>query len=176
MHTDLRYPIGQFVQQPFSTSTKESWLAEIKFLPTVLESAVNNLDAQQLHTPYRPDGWTVHEVVHHVADSHMNAYCRFKLGYTELRPTIRPYEEQLWATTHDVQHLPVNISITLLHALHLRWHDFLAHLDDTDWNRTVFHPGRGIELSLWDLLGTYAWHGRHHVAHITGLREREGWM
>jgi len=173
---DLRYPIGQFEAKPFSHEQKEEWLADIRFLPQAIENAVSNLDEKQLHTPYREGGWTVHQVVHHVADSHINAYCRFKLGYTESNPVIKPYEENLWAETSDVKHLPVNISITLLFALHQRWFEFTSHFEDSDWNKTIFHPAQNKQLSLWDLLGMYSWHGRHHAAHITSLRERMGWF
>jgi uncharacterized damage-inducible protein DinB len=172
---DPRYPIGEYQVQPYSDELKEQWLADIKFLPNALESAISNLDEQQLHTPYREGGWTVHQLVHHVADSHMNAYCRFKLGYTEENPTIKPYEEQLWATTTDVQNLPVNISITLLYALHRRWHEFLNYLTREDWEKTVFHPAQQKQLTLWQLLGMYAWHGRHHTAHVTELRRMREW-
>ncbi|HEY0067863.1 MAG TPA: putative metal-dependent hydrolase [Flavisolibacter sp.] len=172
---DPRYPIGEYQVQPYSEELKDQWLADIKFLPNALESAISNLDEQQLHTPYRDGGWTVHQLVHHVADSHMNAYCRFKLGYTEENATIRPYEEKLWATTTDVQNLPVNISITLLYALHRRWHEFLDHFAREDWERTVFHPEHKKQFTLWHLLGMYAWHGRHHTAHVTELRARREW-
>src|SRR5580765_6093091 len=110
---DLRYPIGKYTPQPFSSNLKEEWLNDIKFLPQLLENAIVNLDEAQLQTPYREGGWTVHQLVHHVADSHINAYCRFKLGMTEDNPTIKPYEEKLWAELDDVKDLPVNISITL---------------------------------------------------------------
>src|SRR6478672_3334862 len=116
MTTDARYPIGTYQPQPFSHVQKEDWLADIKFLPQRLEAALHNLDEAQLHTPYRDGGWTVHQLVHHVADSHINAYCRFKLGYTEATPTIKTYEEKDWAQTADVRDLPVNISTTLLFA------------------------------------------------------------
>jgi hypothetical protein len=172
---DPRYPIGPYDPKPYSEELKEQWLADIRFLPNGLELAINNLDEQQLQTPYREGGWTVHQLIHHVADSHMNAYIRFKLGYTEDNPTIRPYEEKLWATTADVQHLPVNISITLLFALHQRWHEFLKDFTREDWNRTVFHPEHKQEFTLWHLLGMYAWHCRHHTAHISRLREEKGW-
>ncbi|RYZ24302.1 MAG: putative metal-dependent hydrolase, partial [Chitinophagaceae bacterium] len=134
------------------------------------------LNDAELDTPYRPEGWTVRQVVHHLADSHINAYCRFKLGYTEDIPTIRPYEESLWATTTDVQHLPVNVSITLLHALHQRWHEFLKNLTEVDLQKTVYHPEVKKQFTLWELVGSYAWHGRHHTAHITSLRERMNWI
>jgi hypothetical protein len=175
MIMDLRYPIGQYEPQPYSDTLKEQWLADIKFLPNAIENAVNNLDEQQLQTAYREGGWTVHQLVHHVADSHINAYVRFKLGYTEDNPTIRTYEEKLWATTTDVRDLPINISITLLYALHQRWYEFLRHFNEEDWNKTVYHPQHKKEFTLWVLLGMYAWHSRHHVAHINGLRERMNW-
>jgi hypothetical protein len=175
MTTKLSYPIGPYAPQAFSEQVKEDWLADIRFLPNRLEAALHNLDEAQLQTPYRDGGWTVHQLVHHVADSHINAYCRFKLGFTEKAPTIRTYEEKLWAQTADVIDLPVNISITLLFALHQRWHHFLQHFTEADWQKTIYHPEHQKEFSLWHLLGMYAWHSRHHVAHITALRERMGW-
>lgn len=176
MQNDLRYPIGQYEPKPYSAEQKEEWLADIRFLPQALEYALSNLDADQLHTPYREGGWTVHQLVHHVADSHLNAYLRFKLGYTEEAPAIRPYDEKLWATTSDVQNLPVNISVTLLFSLHSRWYEFLKSFTEADFQRTVYHPEHKKEFTLWLLLGMYAWHGRHHVAHINSLRERKGWL
>ena len=173
---DLRYPIGRYEPQSFSEEQKEEWLADIRFLPTAIENAVLNLDEAQLQTSYREGGWTVHQVVHHVADSHMNAYCRFKLGYTEEKATICTYDENLWARTSDVQNLPVNISITLLHALHTRWYEFLKSFTAEDFQRTIYHPEHKKEFTLWLLLGMYAWHSRHHVAHIMALRERMNWI
>ncbi|GAA4754285.1 YfiT family bacillithiol transferase [Flavisolibacter ginsenosidimutans] len=175
MEQDLRYPIGRYEPKPFSQAQKEEWLTDIQFLPQALEHAVSNLDEAQLQTPYREGGWTVHQLVHHVADSHLNAYCRFKLGYTEEKPAIRTYEEKLWAETADVKTLPINVSLTLLHALHKRWYEFLKSFSDNDFARTVYHPEHKKEFTLWHLLGMYAWHGRHHAAHITSLRERKGW-
>lgn len=172
---DLRYPIGKYEPKPFSDSLKEEWLADIRFLPQAIEHAISNLDEEQIHTPYRDGGWTVHQLVHHVADSHMNAYCRFKLGLTEDSPTIKPYDENLWVGTADVVNLPINVSITLLHALHSRWYELLKSLTGQDFQRTVFHPEQQKKLTLWELLGSYAWHSRHHTAHITALRERKGW-
>src|ERR1044071_4004094 len=131
---DLRYPIGKYEPQPFSDKQKRAWLQEIQFLPGLLETAIENLDEKQLNTPYRDGGWTSKQVVHHVADSHMNAYIRFKLGLTEDNPTIKPYNEKLWAEFADVQKLPINISLTLLHALHLRWHEALKYVTDEEWN------------------------------------------
>jgi len=113
--------------------------------------------------------------VHHVADSHMNAYIRFKLGLTENNPPIKPYEEKEWAKLADVEALPINVSLTLLHALHKRWVAAIKDISEEQWQRTLFHPEHKKEMSLWYLLGMYAWHGKHHVKHITALRERMGW-
>lgn len=174
---DLRYPIGKYEPQPFSEKQLQQWLLDIKVLPQQLEHAVLNLDEAQLNTPYREGGWMVKQVVHHVADSHLNAYTRFKLGITEPNPTaIRPYDEVAWAELKDSHDLPINISLTLLHALHTRWHYVLTNISAEDLqNKTVFHPEHNKTWSLWFLLGMYAWHGRHHVAHITSLRERMKW-
>lgn len=171
---DTRFPIGKYEPKPYSDKQRDEWLADILFLPRKLEMAILNLDEQQLNTPYREGGWNVKQVVHHVADSHMNAFIRFKLGLTEDNPTIKPYEEALWAEMSDY-HMAVNISLTLLHALHNRWYDLLKHMKPEDWERTVFHPQHQKKITLWHLLGMYAWHGLHHTAHITGLRERMGW-
>lgn len=172
---DLRYPTGRYQPQPFSEKQKENWLNDLKFLPQELELAIQDLDEAQLQTPYREGGWTVQQLVHHVADSHINAYTRFKLGLTEDNPTIKPYEEKEWAMLNDVNAVPINVSITLLHALHRRWAATLINLSDEQWQRTVFHPEQKKEITLWFLLGMYAWHGKHHVKHITALRERNGW-
>lgn len=172
---DLRYPIGKYVPQPFSGKQLQDWLIDITFLPPHLENAILNLDEGQLNTPYRPEGWTVKQLVHHVADSHMNAYIRFKLGLTEENPTIKPYDEGAWARLSDTRNLPINISLTLLHALHIRWVEILKDISTSDWNRTVFHPEQKKEITLWHLLGMYAWHSKHHVAHVTALRERMNW-
>ncbi|MBX2924308.1 MAG: putative metal-dependent hydrolase [Chitinophagaceae bacterium] len=173
--SDPKYPIGHYSPEPFSLSARENRLAEIKYLPQWLENALLNLDEAQLRTPYREGGWSIQQLVHHVADSHINAYCRFRLGLTESNPVIRPYDEKSWAELYDVTHLPVNISITLLHTLHARWYALLESLTEADWHRTVYHPGQAKTLTLWYLLGSYAWHGKHHTAHITKLRERMSW-
>jgi uncharacterized damage-inducible protein DinB len=177
----LRYPIGreeeqQVFKKKYNEELKNSLSEEIKMLPSSLEFAIQNLDAGQLETPYRPGGWTVQQVVHHVADSHMNAYTRFKLGLTENNPTIKPYDQEAWANLSDTKKLPVNLSITLLYSLHARWVQIMKDIDESEWQRTVYHPGREMQLTLWDLLKSYAWHGRHHVAHILQLRERQGWI
>jgi hypothetical protein len=172
---DLRYPIGKYEPQPFSAEQKEEWLNDIKLLPQLLENSIINLDEAQLATPYREGGWTVTQVVHHVADSHLNAYTRFKLGLTEDNPTICAYDEKLWAELDDVKKVPINISLTLLHALHIRWYEAIRNLTDEQWNRTYIHPEHNKTFTLWHLLGVYAWHSKHHVAHIRSLRERMKW-
>ena len=173
---DPRYPIGEYQPRPFSIEQKIEWLADLKFLPLQLEQAIQDLDESQLQTPYREGGWTVHQLVHHVADSHINAYCRFKLGLTENNPTIKAYDEKLWAEMNDVRKLPINISLTLLHAIHARWFETVKSISDNDWNnRTIYHPEHKKTMRLWYLLGLYSWHGKHHVAHITTLREKKGW-
>jgi len=179
-HTDLRYPIGKMEDQPYSNSEfdediKQQYLQDIQICPSLLEQSILNLDEKQLNTPYRDDGWTVKQVVHHVADSHMNAYIRFKLALTENNPTIKPYDEAAWAEMKDTENLPVNISLTLLHALHKRWYEVLVNIKESDWVKTVFHPEHKRTITVWQLLAMYAWHGKHHVAHITALRERKGW-
>jgi uncharacterized damage-inducible protein DinB len=177
---DLRYPIGKFEDQDFAKGVfdpgvKRIHLQAIKDCPSLLEHAVSNLDADALNTSYRPGGWTIKQVIHHVADSHMNAYIRFKLALTENNPTIKPYDEAAWAELSDTQNLPINMSLTLLHALHLRWVELMNNMDEKDWQKTIHHPEHKRDISLWNLLKTYAWHGKHHVAHITSLRERMGW-
>jgi uncharacterized damage-inducible protein DinB len=172
---NLSFPIGKYEPQPFSEKQKQEWITDIQFLPQHLENAVNNLDEAQLDTPYRPGGWTVKQLVHHVADSHMNCFIRFKLGLTENNPIIKPYEQDEWVKLSDVQHVPINISLTLLHALHARLTELLKNIKGDEWERTVVHPEHGRQMSLWFLLGLYAWHSRHHTAHVTTLRERMGW-
>ena len=171
---DPRYPIGKYEPKPFSQQQKEQWLNDLKFLPADLEMSVTNLDEFQLDTPYREGGWTVKQLVHHVADSHANAYIRFKLGLTEDNPPVKPYEEKEWALLNDVQTVPINVSLTWLHAMHQRWVATIQDLTDEQWKRTVLHP-QHKEISLWFLLGMYAWHGKHHTAHITSLREQNNW-
>ena len=175
MNKDLRYPIGKYEPKAFSVEQKQKWLQDLKWLPADLEQSVQNLDEAQLLTPYREEGWTVKQLVHHVADSHMNAYMRFKLALTENNPTIKLYEEKEWAMLDDVHKLPVNISFTLLHALHLRWYAAIEDLTEEQWQKTLFHPGQNKEVTIWFLLGMYAWHGKHHVSHIKSLRERMNW-
>lgn len=175
MSVDLKYPIGKHQMVPFSQEEKEARLADILFLPRMLEYAVLNLNDDQIQTPYREGGWTVNQVIHHVADSHMNAFIRFKLGLTEDNPTIKPYIQSAWGDTADVTAVPVNLSITLLHSLHHRWYELLKTIDDEQWERTIYHPEQERKITLWELLLIYAWHGKHHAAHVTNLREQMGW-
>jgi len=175
MMTDLRYPIGKFHFDGSSTEEqKHKLMDEIAQAPAKLSAAVKGLSPQQLDTPYRPEGWTVRQVVHHVPDSHLNAYIRFKLALTEEDPTIKPYAEDRWAQLADTKATPVDVSLALLDSLHDRWVRLLRSLGPQDWKRTFRHPELG-SVSLEKNLAIYAWHGRHHVAHITSLRERSGW-
>ncbi|AWC28747.1 YfiT family bacillithiol transferase [Bacillus cytotoxicus] len=169
-----RYPIGEF--HCGETITKEQvkqWIQEIEHLPAKLEKAVAGLHADQLDTPYRAGGWTVRQVVHHVADSHMNGYMRFKLALTEHNPSIKTYKEEKWAELSDST-LPVEVSLTLLKTLHQRWVHILYSLQTSDFEKTFHHPESGA-IKLVVAIGLYAWHGRHHTAHITALRNRLGW-
>lgn len=173
----LRYPIGiqedqDYFHAEFAESIKTSLVLDIRMLPSSLELSIENLDAEHLETPYRPGGWTINQLVHHVADSHINAYTRFKLALTEENPTIKPYEQDAWASLADSKIVPLNISLTLLHALHSRWSVLMESLSATQWQRTCFHPETKTTINLWDLLKTYSWHGRHHTAHILEFRKR----
>ena len=172
---DLRYPVGPFkFEGTLSPEQRQALIDEIAVTPEKMRAAVSGLSEEQLDTPYRPDGWTVRQVVHHVPDSHLNSYCRFKLALTEEHPTIRAYDENLWAHTDDALRAPVEISLDLLEALHRRWVLFLRSFDDKDFERTFHHPELGT-VSVDKNVALYAWHGRHHVAHITSLRDRNGW-
>jgi len=173
--TDLRYPIGKFTYDvPPTPEQRLKFLDDVEQAPRRLRAAVKGLSNQQLDTPYRPDGWTVRQVAHHIPDSHLNAYVRFKLALTEEEPTIKPYEEDRWARLADTQATPVEVSLQLLDSLHDRWVRLLRSLQPGDWKRSFRHPALGL-VSLERNLALYAWHGRHHVAHITALRERSGW-
>jgi hypothetical protein len=173
--TDMHYPLGKFTYNgPPTEDQKQRFLDDIAQTPAKLRAAVKGLSDQQLDTPYRPEGWTVRQVAHHVPDSHLNAYVRFKLALTEEEPTITPYAEDRWAQLADTRATPVEVSLALLDSLHDRWVRLLRSLKPEDWKRTFRHPELGL-VSLEKNLALYAWHGRHHVAHITALRERNGW-
>ena len=173
--TDPRYPIGKFTfDGTLITEQKKQYLNDIEQTPAQLRAAVAGLSEQQLNTPYREGGWTVRQLAHHVPDSHMNAYIRFKLALTEEEPTIRPYMEDRWAELPESKQAPIEVSLALLDSLHQRWTMVLRNISDGDWKRTFRHPEMGL-LSLDKTLALYAWHGRHHVAHVTALRERMRW-
>jgi hypothetical protein len=172
---DLRYPVGEF-HFPAAVSAQElaTFIDQIAEAPARMRAAIAGLSESQLDTPYRPGGWTVRQVVHHVPDSHINSYTRFRLALTEDEPVIKPYEEKRWADLSDARTLPVEVSLALLDSLHGRWVPLLRSLSDADWKRSFRHPELGL-VSLENNAALYAWHGRHHVAHITSLRERMGW-
>lgn len=172
---DLRFPVGKFnYQGPSSDDQKQAFLEDIAQTPAKLRAAVQGLSDSQLDTAYRPDGWTVRQVVHHVPDSHLNSYVRFKLALTEDDPTIKPYAEDRWAELADTKATPLEVSLTLLESLHDRWVRLLRSLTPEQWKRTFRHPEMG-PMTLERTLALYAWHGRHHVAHITELRKRMSW-
>lgn len=171
----LRYPTGRFTPvHPSTAEQRRRWRDVVADTPAALREAVSGLDGAQLDTPYRPGGWTVRQVVHHVPDSHLNAYVRFKLGLTEDAPTIKPYDEAAWAELADGRDADIETSLVLLERLHTRWVRVLDAMDDDDFDRPIVHPEIG-QITLDTLLQIYAWHGPHHVAHVMGLRERRGW-
>ena len=172
----LSYPIGRFEwPKRCSEAHREKWISEIAAAPDAARDAVAGLDDEQLDTPYRPEGWTVRQVVHHIADSHLNAYMRMRLALTEDNPIIRPYDQDGWAALKDAAEDPLEVSIALLDALHRRWISLVRSLDEAALERTFSHPELDANVSMAVLLAMYAWHGKHHVAHITRLRERQGW-
>lgn len=172
--SDERYPIGKFTPVPaLSTAERLTCIEQVVATPANFRRAVNGLNDAQLDTPYRAGGWTVRQVVHHLPDSHMNAYMRFKWGLTEEVPAIKTYEEKDWAKTPETR-APIAMSLELLAALHERWVTLLRGMRPEDFARTIKHPEWGTP-SLDTLLALYAWHGRHHTAHVTSLRQRLGW-
>jgi hypothetical protein len=172
---DLRYPIGRFTPAtPITAAMRAAAIEDVAMLPAQMRAAVEGLGDARLDTPYRPGGWTVRQLVHHVADSHMNGYIRVKLALTEDAPRITPYDENAWATLADAR-LPVAISLDLLDTLHARWTAIYRSMAADQFTRTFIHPEAGAEQTLDRHLQLYAWHSRHHVAHITSVRQREGW-
>jgi uncharacterized damage-inducible protein DinB len=172
---DLRYPIGRFAfPEEVTPGERQAWIAQIAEAPGRLRAAVAGLGADQLDTPYRPGGWRVRQVIHHLPDSHINSYVRFKLALTEDTPVIKPYDEARWAELPDASTTPVEASLALLDSLHQRWVRLLESMTDSDFQRSFRHPELGL-VRLDRNVALYAWHGRHHVAHILGLRERRGW-
>ena len=173
--SDPRYPIGKFTYDvPPDEAGRKKFIDDIEQAPAAMRAAVRGLSPEQIETPYRDGGWTVRQVVHHVPESHMNAYIRFKLALTEDEPTIKPYEEQLWAELPDVPITSLEASLNLLQALHVRLVLLLRSMRPADWKRTFRHPQLGL-MPLEKNLALYAWHGKHHVAHVTELRKRMGW-
>ena len=173
--SDLRYPVGQLeFRKDVTDAQRAGWIAEIADAPAMLRAAVAGLTDAQLDTPYRPDGWTVRQVVHHVFDSHVNSYVRFKWALSEDEPAIKVYDQDRWAALPEARTAPVEVSLACLERLHERWVLMLRALSPSDLARTLRHPELGM-LNLDDMLQMYAWHGRHHTAHITALRDREAW-
>jgi hypothetical protein len=173
--TDLRFPIGKFTREDNVTpEILRAFIDDIEATPSGLRKAVEGLSREQLDTPYRPEGWTVRQVVHHMPDSHLNSYMRFRLALTEDEPLIRTYHEDKWAELADAKTGPVDLSLDLLESLHQRWVILLNSMGPVEFQRKLRHPNLGL-ISLDTMLGIYGWHGRHHTAHITTLREREGW-
>jgi uncharacterized damage-inducible protein DinB len=173
---DQRYPIGKLDWKTTTVATKErpGLIEDLAAAPALLRKAIAGLDDQQLDTPYRPGGWTLRQVVHHLPDSHMNAYIRYRLALTENQPAIKPYNEAQWAELHDARTMAPAISLALLENLHARWVALLGTLTDSDFSREFRHPEIGL-VRLDTSLALYAWHGRHHAAQIAGLRRQMGW-
>jgi uncharacterized damage-inducible protein DinB len=173
--TDPRYPVGTFDRRDTLTpDERRAMIDTIAAAPAKMREAVAGLDDKQLDTPYREGGWTVRQVVHHVPDSHLNAYIRLKFALTEEAPMVKAYDEAEWAKLPDSFQTPTEVSLALLESLHARWVGLMRSMSDADFRRTLNHPENGV-MTMDMLLGMYAWHSRHHVAHITGLRERNGW-
>jgi uncharacterized damage-inducible protein DinB len=171
---DLRYPVGPYEPEEPTPGRREAWLETIEALPGRLRAVVTDLDDAQLDTPYRPGGWTVRQLVHHIADSHANSYIRFMLALNEEGRTVSLYDQDRWASNPFVRTGPIELSLALLDGIHARWAATLRLADDAAFGRTIEHPEWGT-MSVGDLLCLYDWHSRHHLAHITALREREGW-
>lgn len=172
----LMYPVGRYVtSSEFTPDLLTEWTNVLRALPSWMDACIENLDEQQLKVSYREGGWTIQQVVHHVADSHMNAYIRLKLALTEDNPTIKPYDQDAWAEMIDTKSLPVNLSVTLLHALHRRMVAIIENMQPADFMRTYYHPEYKRSFPLWEMVATYAWHSRHHTEHIKQLRLRMNW-
>jgi len=171
MTPDLRYPIGRHVlpTAPLSAAERQPYLDQIQQLPARLTEAAQRVGGRGLERPYRPGGWSGRQVIHHLADSHLNSYIRFRLALTEDHPTIRPYDETAWAELPDVAAAPITVSLSLLDSLHTRWVSLLHHLNEVQWQRTFYHPGMKQDFTLDQALVMYAWHGQHHLAHVESL-------
>lgn len=173
----LRYPIGHFeCPEEITSEHIAEWIAVLETLPERLESMVKDLSAEQLETPYRPEGWTVRQVVHHIADSHHNSYTRFKWALTEDQPLIKAYEEKEWSNLFDARTAPIQLSLNYLSALHAKLVYLLKGLSEEDLKKYYLHPERNVAVTVAENIGKYAWHSNHHFAHIEGLLKREGWI
>lgn len=177
---DLRYPVGQFEWVPVASEDeaakrREQAIQKIASLPGSLRSAVAGFTDAQLDTPYRSEGWTVRQVIHHIADSHMNAYTRFKLALTEDNPTIKPYDQDGWANLPDTAQTPISVSLSMIDALHTRWTVLLRAMSAEQWKRGFVHPEMNAMVPLDKAIAMYAWHSEHHLGHITSLRKRNNW-
>lgn len=172
----LQYPIGKFEKpSKITQSLINTWIKDIKAFPDKLKHEVQDLSQEQLDTPYRPDGWTIRQVVHHVADSHMNSFIRIKLALTEDNPVIKPYLEDKWAELPDTKNYPIQISLNIIQALCERWSYLLKALTEEDLDRTFIHPESNKEFTIKEMIGFNAWHSNHHLAHITSLKKTKNW-
>lgn len=172
----LRYPIGRFkYPEEYSEEQMKEWIINIENFPANLKKEVENLSESQLNTPYRPGGWTIKQLVHHLADSHINSYVRLKLTLTEDEPAIKPYFEERWATLKDSELVPVEESLKLLDGLHKRWTAILKNLTEAQWERKYFHPENKKLVSIKAMTALYSWHCNHHLTHITNLKQKKGW-
>lgn len=171
----MQYPIGKFsFVENVTSEARKTFIGEIAVAPEKLKEAVSGLNDEQLNTPYRHDGWTIRQVVHHIPDSHLNAFARMKFALTENKPTIKAYDEKEWAKLEDYYQTPIEVSLNLLEALHKRWIILLQSINEGDFKKELYHPELGL-ISIDFLVAQYAWHGKHHISHITSLRERMGW-
>ncbi|WP_028611124.1 YfiT family bacillithiol transferase [Paenibacillus harenae] len=171
----LRYPIGRYSYEGMTAKQREQWISEVERLPGQLKAALEGLDDDQLDTPYRSGGWTVRQVTHHIADAAMNCFSRFKLALTEPNPTIKPFNEERWAITADSLQASPSVSLAVIEGIYARWVLLLRSMEPADFDKMFYHPEKGSQIGLAYFLGFVAWHGRHHVAQITSLRERNDW-
>ncbi len=173
---DLKYPIGKFeIPENITAADIQRWISDISALPIKLRQEVVKLSKEQLDTPYRPEGWTLKQLIHHIADSHMNAFLRFKWALTEEEPTIKAYDEKRFADLYDSYLAPVEISLDFISALHGKWVILLENMSNADFERSFVHPVSGYRYSLKESLANYSWHGRHHLAHLQNLLKSKGW-
>jgi hypothetical protein len=171
----IRFPIGPYNALPYSPELKKVWLEDIRNFPGELRKLIEGLSAEQLKTPYRPGGWMLLQIVHHISDANLNGYIRCKFAYTESEPIVKPFLQDEWVKTPETIYTPVDVSLDLLEALHKRWYGFLSLLSEQDWQRTVIHPDYSEPRSLWWLLGLYSWHPRHHLEQIRLFRKKMNW-